>query len=266
MGAKGTVEAVRNAVAAFNGGDRAALAAVLGRSFFGHAPAAGNPGAAEVIGPLVADLASGLPDLAIGIDELLADGDGARGRATLRGTNAGPLWGVPPTGHTIEWTVAFRVRPVEGGLAFNLDDLGTPVIIDLLRQLEQVNAADRMHLPPPHASSLLPEFVLRLAFNGQVADKPCSHLGEVRLTRSDATRCSRCGPDDIWPALRMCLTCGHVGCCDTSVNKHARAHFEQTGHPLMRSIRPYETWGWCYVDGVLVGGDTLDRSARDPGT
>jgi hypothetical protein len=259
------LDAVREAVAAFNGGDRSALGAALGRSFFTHLPPRGEPGANEVIGSLIGDLAVGFPDLVIGLADLEPDGDGAHGRATLRGTYAGPLWGVEPTGHRLEWTVAFRVRPVDDGLAFNLEDLGVPVIMDLLRQIEQVNPADRMHLPPPHATSLLPELLLRLAFNGQVADKPCGHLGEVRVIGSDLTRCSRCGPDDVWPALRLCLTCGHVGCCDTSINKHARGHFEATGHPLMRSLRAGETWGWCYVDGVLVGGTTLARSVRDRG-
>lgn len=265
MGSRSTVEAVRDAIAAFNGGDRAAIGAALGRSFFVHSPPRGEPGAADIIGPLVIDLADGFPDLAIELDELEADGDGARGRVTVRGTSTGPLWGVPPTGRRIDWTVAIRVRPVDGGLAFNLEDVSLPVIMDLFRQLEQVNAADRMHLPPPHATSLLPEFLFRLAFNGQVADKPCSHLGEIRVTGSDATRCSRCGPDDIWPTLRLCLVCGHVGCCDTSVNKHARGHFEETGHPLMRSLRRGERWGWCYVDGVLIGGEALARAAQERG-
>ena len=261
MPASNTVDAVRGAVAAFNEGDRTALGRALGRSFFTHRPALEERGANDVVGSLIADVAGGFPDLSIELDNLEADGDGARGRATVRGTCSGSLWGVAPTGRTIEWPVAFRVRPAEGGLAFNLDDLTVPVLMDLFRQLEQVNPADRMHLPPRHATSLLPEFLFRLAFNGQVADMPCDHLGGVRVTRSDVTRCGQCGPDDIWPALRLCLTCGHVGCCDTSANKHARGHFEATGHPLIRSLRTAETWGWCYVDGVLVGGDTVDRSA-----
>ncbi|HLM20109.1 MAG TPA: UBP-type zinc finger domain-containing protein [Propionibacteriaceae bacterium] len=56
-----------------------------------------------------------------------------------------------------------------------------------------------------------------------------------------------------WPALRMCLLCGYVGCCDKSKNKHAREHFRQTDHPL---IRPYKErgmdWVWCYVDEALL--------------
>lgn len=53
---------------------------------------------------------------------------------------------------------------------------------------------------------------------------------------------------DHWVHLRICLTCGHVGCCDSSLNKHATKHFHSSGHPMMRSIEPGENWGWCFVD------------------
>jgi uncharacterized UBP type Zn finger protein len=48
----------------------------------------------------------------------------------------------------------------------------------------------------------------------------------------------------------MCLTCGHVGCCDSSRNKHATKHFRATGHPIMRSIQPGEDWAWCFIDEI----------------
>jgi CPA1 family monovalent cation:H+ antiporter len=57
---------------------------------------------------------------------------------------------------------------------------------------------------------------------------------------------------DVWVHLRMCLTCGHVGCCDSSPFKHATTHFQETGHPVMRSFEPGESWRWCYVDKRLV--------------
>src|SRR3712207_2913322 len=53
-----------------------------------------------------------------------------------------------------------------------------------------------------------------------------------------------------WCHLRICLECGHVGCCDDSPNRHATAHFHSTGHPVMRSLEPGEEWAWCYVDEV----------------
>jgi uncharacterized UBP type Zn finger protein len=58
---------------------------------------------------------------------------------------------------------------------------------------------------------------------------------------------------DSWVHLRMCLFCGHVGCCDSSKNKHATHHFQNTQHALMRSIEPGETWVWCYVDRFSPG-------------
>jgi uncharacterized UBP type Zn finger protein len=80
----------------------------------------------------------------------------------------------------------------------------------------------------------------------------------VYLARSDigpaSEVCQECvALGDSWPALRMCVLCGYVGCCDKSKNKHAREHFRQTGHPL---TRPYKErgmdWVWCYVDEALL--------------
>jgi CPA1 family monovalent cation:H+ antiporter len=51
--------------------------------------------------------------------------------------------------------------------------------------------------------------------------------------------------------LRACATCGEVGCCDSSPGRHSEKHFDDTGHPVMRSIEPGEDWGWCYVDEVV---------------
>jgi uncharacterized UBP type Zn finger protein len=53
--------------------------------------------------------------------------------------------------------------------------------------------------------------------------------------------------------LRLCMICGHVGCCDNSKNKHATKHYHTTGHPIIRSFQPGENWLWCYPDGRIVG-------------
>ena len=64
--------------------------------------------------------------------------------------------------------------------------------------------------------------------------------------------CEECLRDGTrWVHLRLCLTCGHVGCCDSSTEKHAAAHYDETSHPVMRSIEPGEAWRWCYVDDLL---------------
>jgi uncharacterized UBP type Zn finger protein len=55
-----------------------------------------------------------------------------------------------------------------------------------------------------------------------------------------------------WVHLRLCLTCGHVGCCDSSPGRHATKHFHRTGHPVIASLEPFEHWAWCYVDETMV--------------
>lgn len=80
--------------------------------------------------------------------------------------------------------------------------------------------------------------------------RDCDHvadLGEVEPSSPDSClKCVEMG--DTWVNLRLCLTCGHVGCCDASKNKHATAHHRETGHPIIQSYQPEETWRYCYVD------------------
>lgn len=78
---------------------------------------------------------------------------------------------------------------------------------------------------------------------------PCSHFAGLHAVTPGTPGCAEClKTGDRWVHLRMCLVCGHVGCCDSSKNRHATKHFRTTGHALMRSQEPGETWGWCYVD------------------
>jgi len=82
---------------------------------------------------------------------------------------------------------------------------------------------------------------------------PCTHLAQVQEVRPKSQGCAECLKlGDEWVHLRICMTCGHVGCCDSSKNKHATAHFHATGHPIMRSFQPGEDWAWCYVDQTLI--------------
>lgn len=81
----------------------------------------------------------------------------------------------------------------------------------------------------------------------------CEHLDQIRVMASDETDCPECvEKGDSWVHLRVCLSCGHVGCCDSSKNKHASRHFEESGHPLVGSLEPGEVWQWCFVDEVVV--------------
>ncbi len=79
----------------------------------------------------------------------------------------------------------------------------------------------------------------------------CSHLDQshpVKPASSGCAECLRIGSS--WVHLRICMICGNVGCCDSSPNRHATAHYHASGHPIMRSGEPEETWGWCYVDQI----------------
>jgi uncharacterized UBP type Zn finger protein len=78
---------------------------------------------------------------------------------------------------------------------------------------------------------------------------PCKHFNQILTHAAKTDGCEECMKiGEGWVHLRVCLTCGHVGCCDQSKNRHATKHFESTGHPLIRSGEYGESWGWCYVD------------------
>lgn len=83
--------------------------------------------------------------------------------------------------------------------------------------------------------------------------KTCTHQKEMKKVTPSGTGCKEClEMHDTWVHLRLCLGCGHVGCCDSSKNKHATKHFHQTQHPVMQSFEPGEDWRWCYVDEVFL--------------
>ena len=83
--------------------------------------------------------------------------------------------------------------------------------------------------------------------------KSCDHVGQIKDVRARTAGCEDClRTGDAWVHLRLCLTCGHVGCCDDSKNRHATGHFRDTGHPIIRSGEPGEDWVWCYPDEALL--------------
>ncbi len=82
----------------------------------------------------------------------------------------------------------------------------------------------------------------------------CEHLADApdRAQPRTPEGCEECLEQGLeWVHLRLCLTCGHVGCCDSSVGKHATGHFNDTDHPVMRSFEVGEAWRWCYVHAVI---------------
>ncbi len=95
----------------------------------------------------------------------------------------------------------------------------------------------------------------------------CTHLDHVRLSELPASvdGCEDClAAGEPWLHLRICLECGHVGCCDTSPNHHASAHAEATGHPIMRSLEPLEDWAWCFVDEIALILPNVTGTTRIP--
>ena len=95
----------------------------------------------------------------------------------------------------------------------------------------------------------------------------CTHLDQVEVTElpESVDGCEEClASGGRWLHLRICLECGHVGCCDDSPNRHATAHAETTGHPIIRSLEPGEEWSWCFVDQIGLVIPTVRGETRIP--
>ncbi len=82
--------------------------------------------------------------------------------------------------------------------------------------------------------------------------KKCTHVNQMRNVKPSAEGCEEClKTGDEWVELRICMICGHVGCCNNSKNKHATKHFLSTGHPVIKDF-PDKEWTWCYVDETYI--------------
>jgi uncharacterized UBP type Zn finger protein len=95
----------------------------------------------------------------------------------------------------------------------------------------------------------------------------CTHLDHVLVTQlPDAVDgCEDClATGDRWLHLRICLECGHVGCCDSSPNRHASAHARSAEHPIIRSLEPGEDWAWCFADQVGMRIPQVQGETRIP--
>jgi uncharacterized UBP type Zn finger protein len=87
------------------------------------------------------------------------------------------------------------------------------------------------------------------------SNQNCRHIDLVEPVAPTSTVCNQCvAKGDRWVHLRACLSCGQVGCCDQSKNKHATKHYHEAGHPLIQSIEPDEDWIYCYVDEMMMEG------------
>jgi uncharacterized UBP type Zn finger protein len=89
----------------------------------------------------------------------------------------------------------------------------------------------------------------------------CTHLDQIQsVVPKTPNGCEEClAMGDRWVNLRLCMTCGHVGCCDSSKNKHASKHFQETGHPIVKPMEPGKAWLWCYADQVILPARLAQR-------
>ena len=84
----------------------------------------------------------------------------------------------------------------------------------------------------------------------------CKHIAAMNEVTPSSDGCEEClRTGSRWVHLRLCMTCGHVGCCDDSPNKHASKHYQTTQHPIMKSFEPGEDWGWCFIDQLFLETD-----------
>ena len=97
-----------------------------------------------------------------------------------------------------------------------------------------------------------------------MTETACTHFAQIQVTELPAplAGCEEClKTGGRWVHLRMCLTCGKVGCCDSSPSRHATAHAHESGHPIIRSAETGEDWSWCYVDEVAFDTPHVEPGA-----
>jgi hypothetical protein len=240
-------------------GDFESLRSSLAPDFYSYEPGPAEPTAADRIADLAAGFKAALPDLTATLSNISIDDADITATLGLRGTHERDLWGAPGSGAVVEWTTPISIRAVGRQFAVRFNDTSTRERVGLIRQLRLVNPADEMD-QPHHYSVAPPDFLLKLVMTGEAGDKPCAHLDDIQVTEPTTWVCQGCVDlDDIWPALRMCLICGFVGCCDTSKNRHMADHHKETGHPIFRSINREEGWIWCYEDDAFFEKTMLDR-------
>jgi hypothetical protein len=81
----------------------------------------------------------------------------------------------------------------------------------------------------------------------------CIHSATINMVTPETKGCAEClAIGSVWVHLRLCRSCGHVGCCDDSPHRHATEHYRQTRHPIIEGYDPPEGWGWCYADKIMI--------------
>lgn len=242
-----------------NQGNIESVRQYMAADYFNYAPPEDEPKAFDSYFSIISALKAAMSDLHFEMENLISEGDLIRGVLKMSGTTDGPLWGAPATNKTASWTVNVSIKTLNGRFAINFDGVTVPELIGTLRQIDMMPPADKMDRPHKYPVKI-PETLLQVLFNGSMAEKKCEHLDEIKVSGTDQDVCEQCvAQGDVWPALRMCLICGFVGCCDTSKNKHMKQHYEVTGHPIFRSIRLDEGWGWCYDHNAFFSSRRLQK-------
>jgi predicted ester cyclase len=243
-------------------GDVESVRRYMSADYFNNSTPDYEPPAYEVYLGILSDLKAAMPDFRIEMGSLESNAGLITGLLTLSGTADGPLWGAPATNKRVSWTSKVSIKPTGGRFALNFE-ASVPELIGALRQVNLVPPPDQMDKPSKYPVQA-PEPILQALFNGGMAEKGCSHLDDIRVYETDVDVCPQCATQgDVWPALRMCLICGFVGCCDTSKNKHMKQHYQETGHSIFRSIRLDEGWGWCYEDNAFLTRRRLETHYSD---
>ena len=141
------------------------------------------------------------------------------------------------------------------GVIRELRFLKAGLAVMLLLAASKLALGEVLHVPPlVSLAAILVILTVSVAASLLFPGKPkCTHGGEILEVSPNTAGCEEClKAGEQWVNLRMCLKCGHVGCCDSSKHKHATAHFHASGHPVMRSMQPGEDWKWCYVDRMYL--------------
>ena len=192
---------------------------------------------------------------------------------TLSGVVAARLFGfnqraAANIGTTVLGRGEFSLILATLALAAGLDDRLGPFValyVLVLAVLSPLLAANSQYV-----ARIIPDRIMRSGWRyvwGETMSTSCSHLDQIRVTETNVAICRQCEETgDNWVQLRLCMTCGQVACCDDSVNRHATAHFNESGHPIIQSLEPGERWRFCYIDQTLVRepmGRSRPASASD---
>lgn len=251
-------EQIQSFVNEFNNGNLEAFHQHFSREFYGYMPTEGEETAADIFFQLASDLKAASSDLRLTVENAHAHDDYIHADMTLTGVLDDDLWGVPASNKHITWTTPINIRFFGDKFTFVPDNLQFPDVLEIGRKVGFIPDADKMDQPMPYPV-VIPEFIMKVLFTNQVAEKDCKHLDEIKVTTPTTDVCEQCVEQgDIWPALRMCLICGFVGCCDTSKNKHMSQHYKDTGHSIFRSIRLTEGWIFCYEDNAFFPEKRLE--------